>query len=170
MEGANHQAGTDDGIGFGITPDFLTDFLQRRGVSIVGCHINPLDLDRLPAVLDFHQRIGNPRIGCDIEFYPFGDVDHVKRRADFFNAVGRLAADRGMEFYYHNHFQEFQRFGDTTVYQLLMENTDPELVRFEMDTYWAYRGGADPIEWFREHPDRFILIHQKDFPAAAPQP
>jgi sugar phosphate isomerase/epimerase len=170
FEGANHQALTDDGIGFGIAPGFLRDLVQERGVSIVGCHINPLDLDRLPRVLDFHQQIGNPRIGCDIEFYPYGDVDYVKRRAEFFNSVGRLAADRGMEFYYHNHFQEFQRFGDATVYQLLMDHTDPELVHFELDTYWAYRGGADPIELFRAYPDRFILIHQKDYPKDATQP
>jgi sugar phosphate isomerase/epimerase len=170
FEGANHQAATDDGIGFGIEAGFLQELIKDRGAEVVGCHINPLDLERLPQVLDFHQQIGNPRIGCDIEFYPYGEVDYVKRRADFMNQVGRLCADRGMEFYYHNHFQEFQRFGDLTVYQMLLDNTDPDLVRFQLDTFWAYRGGADPLEWFAEYPDRYILIHQKDFPADAPQP
>lgn len=170
FEGANHQAMTDDGIGFGIRTDFLRELMADRGVAIVGCHINPLDLDRLPHVLDFHQEIGNPRIGCDIEFYPHGDTDHVKRRADFFTRVGELCAERGMQFYYHNHFQEFQRFGDATVYELLMEHTDPALVRFELDTFWAYRGGADPLDLFAAYPDRFLLIHQKDFPKNAPQP
>ena len=45
--------------------------------------------------------------------------------------------------------------------------TDPELVKFELDTFWAYRGGADPLDWFAEFGDRYILIHQKDFPADA---
>lgn len=170
LEGANHQAATDDGIGFGIQADFLSELINNRGVAVIGCHINPLDLDRLPRVLDFHRQIGNPRVGCDIEFYPYGDVDYVKRRAEFMNEVGRLCAERGMEFYYHNHFQEFQRFGDSTVYEMLLTHTDPQLVKFELDTFWAYRGGADPLEWFAEHPERFILIHQKDFPAEAPQP
>ncbi|SDS02286.1 sugar phosphate isomerase/epimerase family protein [Microlunatus soli] len=170
IEGANHQAATDDGIGFGIHADFLTELINERGASVIGCHINPLDLDRLPRVLDFHQQIGNPRIGCDIEFYPYGDVDYVKRRAETFNRIGRLCAERGMEFYYHNHFQEFQRFGDQQVYRLLLEHTDPELVKFELDTFWAYRGGADPLEWLAEFADRYILIHQKDFPADATQP
>ena len=169
-EGANHQAMTDDGIGFGIEAGFLSELMSERGVSVVGCHINPLHPDRIESVLDFHQQIGNPRIGCDIEFFPYGDVDHVLRRAEFMNEIGRRCAARGMEFYYHNHFQEFQKFGDQTVYRLLLENTDPELVKFELDTFWAYRGGADPLEWFAEFPDRFILIHQKDFPADAPQP
>jgi sugar phosphate isomerase/epimerase len=170
FEGANHQAATDDGIGFGIDVGFLTELIKDRGAQVIGCHINPLELDRIPRVLDFHQQIGNPRIGCDIEFYPYGDVDYVKRRADFMNQVGRLCAERGMEFYYHNHFQEFQRFGEELVYRLLLEHTDPELVKFEMDTYWAYRGGADPLDWFAEYPDRYILIHQKDFPRNASQP
>lgn len=170
FEGANHQAATDDGIGFGIGPDLLSELIMERGAAVIGCHINPLDPDRLPRVLDFHQQIGNPRIGCDIEFYPYGDVDYVKRRAEVFNQIGRLCAERGMEFYYHNHFQEFQRFGDDQVYRLLLDNTDPELVSFEMDTFWAYRGGADPLEWFDEFADRYILIHQKDFPADAAQP
>lgn len=170
IEGANHQAATDDGIGFGIQAEPLTELIKNRGASVIGCHINPLDPERLPRVLDFHQQIGNPRIGCDIEFYPYGDVDYVKRRAEVFNRIGRLCAERGMEFYYHNHFQEFQRFGDDQVYRLLLEYTDPELVKFELDTFWAYRGGADPLEWFAEFGDRYILIHQKDFPADAGQP
>ncbi len=170
LEGANHRALTEDGIGFGIPPEFLTAMMADRGLTIVACQINPLDLDRLPRILEFQEKIGNRRIGCDIEFFPYGDVEYVKRRSEFFNKVGRVAAERGMEFFYHNHFQEFQRFADTTVYELLMEYTDPELVRFELDTYWAYRGGADPLELFRTYPDRFVMSHQKDFPADAARP
>jgi sugar phosphate isomerase/epimerase len=170
LEGANHRALTEDGIGFGIPADFLATLMRERGIEIIGCQINPLDLGRLPQVLEFQERIGNRRIGCDIEFYPYGDLEYVKRRAEFFNEVGRVCAERDMEFFYHNHYQEFQRFGDQTVYELLMAYTDPDLVKFELDTYWAYRGGADPIELFRTYPERFILSHQKDFPADAARP
>ncbi len=164
LEGANHQALTEDGIGFGISADLLSRLMSERGISIVGCQMNPLEPTRLAAVLDFQERIGNRRIGCDIEFYPYNDLEYVKRRAEFFNDIGRICADRGMEFFYHNHFQEFQRFGERTVYELLMEYTDPELVKFELDTYWAYRGGADPVTLLHRYAERFIFIHQKDFP------
>jgi sugar phosphate isomerase/epimerase len=87
-----------------------------------------------------------------------------------FNTVGELARERGMRFYYHNHFQEFQRFGDDYVYDLILGNTDPELVKLEIDTYWMYRGGQDPVEWMKKCAGRVILVHQKDFPADAPQP
>lgn len=46
---------------------------------------------------------------------------------------------------YHNHFQEFQKFGDKFVYEIIAEKTDPSLVFFEMDTYWMYREGR--IHW-----------------------
>lgn len=170
LEAANHRARLDPGVGFGVQAGELRDQLAELGLSIVGCHINPLDLDILPRALDYQAELGNFQIGCDIEFYPYGDRDFVRRRCETFNQVGELAQARGMRFYYHNHFQEFQRFGDDYVYDLILANTDPGLVFLELDTYWMYRGGQDPIEWMRRFPERVILLHQKDFPADAPQP
>ena len=170
LEAANHNARNDAGVGFGVGAAEFRSRLDELGMSIVGCHINPLDLDILPAALDYQAELGNIQFGCDIEFYPYGDIDYVMRRCEVFNEVGRLAKERGMRFYYHNHFQEFQRFGDDFVYDLILENTDPDLVKLELDTYWMYRGGQDPITWLEKCGDRVVLLHQKDFPADAPQP
>ena len=170
LEAANHNARNDAGVGFGVGAAEFRSRLDDLGMSIVGCHINPLDLDILPAALDYQAELGNIQFGCDIEFYPYGDIDYVMRRCEVFNEVGRLAKERGMRFYYHNHFQEFQRFGDEFVYDLILENTDPDLVKLELDTYWMYRGGQDPIAWLEKCGDRVVLLHQKDFPADAPQP
>jgi sugar phosphate isomerase/epimerase len=153
-----------------VTAPELRPQLANLGLSIIGCHINPLDLDILPRALDYQAELGNTQFGCDIEFFPYGDRDYVLRRAEMFNQVGELAQERGMRFYYHNHFQEFQRFGDDYVYDLILANTDPALVKLELDTYWMYRGGQDPIAWMHKCADRVILLHQKDFPADAPQP
>lgn len=170
LEAANHHAREDAGVGFGVGAAELRAKLGDLDLRVIGCHINPLDVDILPRALDYQLELGNTQIGCDIEFYPLGDRDYVLRRAETFNAIGELCRDRGMRFYYHNHFQEFQRIGDETVYELVLENTDPALVQIEMDTYWMYRGGQDPLEWMRRYEDRVILIHQKDFTANAPQP
>lgn len=171
LEAANHHAGTDDGIGFGTSAAELRSMLDDLGLQVIGCHVNPLDRpDRLAVILDYQQAIGNRQIGCDIEFYPRGDRDYVLRRADFFNDVGRRCAERGMRFYYHNHYQEFQVIDGRPVYELILDNTDPELVFVEMDTYWVYRGGQDPIAWMRRYSDRVILLHQKDFPESAAEP
>jgi sugar phosphate isomerase/epimerase len=170
LEAANHHARTDPGVGFGVAASELRSVLANLGLSIVGCHINPLELDILPRALDYQAELGNTQFGCDIEFFPYGDRDYLLRRCELFNTVGELARERGMRFYYHNHFQEFQRLGDDYVYDLILQNTDPDLVKLELDTYWIYRGGQDPIAWMTTHADRVILLHQKDFPANAPQP
>jgi sugar phosphate isomerase/epimerase len=170
LEGANHHAETDDGIGFGVPAGDLRATLDRHGMDIVGCHINPLNPGRLPEILDYHEELGNTQVGCDIEFYPYADMDYILRRAEFFNEIGELCRARGMRFYYHNHYQEFQVVEDRTVYDLIMEHTDPGLVFLEMDTYWMARGGQDPVTLMKRYADRLILLHQKDFPRDAPQP
>jgi sugar phosphate isomerase/epimerase len=170
LEAANHDARNDPGVGFGVAAPELRDRLADLGLSIIGCHINPLDLDILPRALDYQAELGSTRFGCDIEFFPYGDRDFVLRRCELFNRVGEMARERGMRFTYHNHFQEFQRFDDEFVFDIILANTDPALVWLELDTYWVYRGGQDPIALMRQHADRVTLVHQKDFPAGAPQP
>ncbi len=170
IEAANHNARNDPGVGFGVSAPEFRDRLNDLGLSIVGCHINPLEVDILPRALEYQAELGNRDFGCDIEFYPYGDRDYILRRAEVFNQIGELARSHGMRFYYHNHFQEFQRCGDQYVYETILENTDPDLVKIEMDTYWMYRGGQDPLEWMERYADRIILLHQKDFPQESPQP
>ncbi|MDR1863906.1 MAG: hypothetical protein LBQ67_08300, partial [Treponema sp.] len=63
------------------------------------------------------------------------------------------------------HFHEFQIFDGSTVFDLLLEHTDPELVKVELDTYWAMRGGQDPAAFLKKWDERVPLIHQKDYPA-----
>lgn len=170
VEAANHNARTDPGVGFGVSAADLRAKLDGLGLSIVGCHINPLDVSILPQALEYQAELGNTQIGCDIEFFPYMDRDFILRRAEVFNQVGELCQQYGLHYYYHNHFQEFQRFGDEYVYEIILENTDPALVKIEMDTFWMYRGGQDPLPWMERYADRIILLHQKDFPANAPQP
>ncbi|KIL42498.1 hypothetical protein SD70_00995 [Gordoniibacillus kamchatkensis] len=170
VEAANHNADTDDGFGFGVPANKMKEVLDNLGISIVGSHINPLKLDRLPAILDYHQALGNKQIGCDIEFYPYNDLDYVLRRCDLFNKVGEMCKERGMRYYYHNHYQEFQKIGNKTIYEIIMENTDPSLVFIELDTYWIIRGGQNPLHLIEKYRERLVLLHQKDFPQHAPQP
>ncbi|MEZ5012087.1 MAG: hypothetical protein R2744_11125 [Bacteroidales bacterium] len=63
---------------------------------------------------------------------------------------------------FHNHKVEFAPVEGMVPYDLLLENTDPELVIFEMDLAWTTGGGADPLAYFRNYPGRFELLHVKD--------
>lgn len=169
IEAANHNAAEDDGVGFGVPAEKMKESMDSYGLQIAGCHINPLMPQRLPKIFEYHSKIGNKQIGCDIEFFPYGDLDYLNRRCELFNEVGRICKENGFRFYYHNHFEEFQYFGDTTIYDYIMAHTDPSLVFVEMDLYWIARGGMDPVAYIEKYKDRIILIHQKDFPADAPQ-
>ena len=170
LEAANHNATDDPGVGLGLSAQEMKRRLDDLGLTIVGCHVHPWQSESLKSVLDYHQEVGNSRIGCSMAFFPYGDLDSVRRTADAFNQAGELCKSRGMQFYYHNHFQEFQFFGGKSVYDILMEDTDPELVLLEMDTYWMFRGGQDPRALMEQYQDRLILLHQKDFPKDAAQP
>ena len=170
VEAANHNAAADPGVGFGMPAQVLKKLLDDLGLQIVGCHVNPLREELLPAVLDYHAELGSTQIGCDIEFYPYGDLDFLNRRCQFFNRIGELCQERGMRYYYHNHYQEFQRIGTGTVYEYIMDHTDPGLVYAELDTYWAARAGQDPVQLIKKYEDRLILLHQKDFPAGLSEP
>lgn len=169
VEGANGNAAEDPGVGFGVPAREMKKALDDAGLKLVGCHVTPLQLDLIDRVLDYHQEVGNPQIGCAIDFFPYGDRDFILRRCELFNQIGEKCRARGMRFYYHNHYQEFQRFGGDYVYDIIMANTDPSLVFVELDTYWVMRAGLDPLAAMEKYKDRLILLHQKDFPHDAPQ-
>jgi sugar phosphate isomerase/epimerase len=94
-------------------------------------------------------------------------VDDWKRLADRLTAGGRMAEKAGLNFGYHNHDFEFAPVGDTTGYDVLMSHTDPKLVDFELDIYWAVKAGQDPLAMLAKWPGRYTCCHVKD---AGPAP
>ena len=85
-----------------------------------------------------------------------------RRTAEFLNQHARTLAPLGLRVSYHNHNFEFAPLGDTNGLQILLRETDPKLVRFEMDAGWVAAAGKDPIALLRAHPGRFTQIHVKD--------
>jgi len=90
------------------------------------------------------------------------------RRAELFNECGRLAQQAGMQFCYHAHFHEFARLGDTCGYDIMLTRCDPNLLKMEMDVFWATYAGQDPVDYFQKFPGRFPLLHVKDFKPGFP--
>ncbi len=90
--------------------------------------------------------------------------DGWKRAADSYNHTGEIAKKDGIQLTYHCHWMEFVPRPDGTLpYDILIQNTDPNFVRMEMDLGWTNVGGADPLTWFARYPGRFPLVHVKDF-------
>lgn len=96
-------------------------------------------------------------------------LDDYKRVAELLNQCGEVAQRAGLQMAYHNHAFEFETMEDTVPYDILLEECDDELVKFEMDLYWTRRAGIDPIAYFEKHPGRFPLWHVKDMEAGEEQ-
>jgi sugar phosphate isomerase/epimerase len=90
--------------------------------------------------------------------------DEAKRSAALANRIGEAAKRAGLKYAYHNHDAEFADLGNgVTAYDVLLRETDPELVKFEIDCGWMIFAGHNPIDYFGRYPNRFPMIHVKDF-------
>jgi sugar phosphate isomerase/epimerase len=155
----------------------LRGLLRTYRLRAVGSHVgyfseDPADytfVTQLEQVLDDAEEIGMPYIGtASSPGQRYGEtVEGYRRAAEDFNRFGAAARARGMRFYQHNHSGEFAVENGTRLYDVILEETDPRLVFFELDIFWAYVGqsrfpGFKPHEypWFM--PDRFPLFHVKD--------
>ena len=94
------------------------------------------------------------------------NADDYKKVAAKLNQAGALCKASGLKIAYHNHDFELKPWGDTTGLEIMLKETDPKLVDFEMDIYWVVRSGRDPVELFNAHPGRFTMWHVKDMDKA----
>ncbi|TGA96962.1 sugar phosphate isomerase/epimerase [Streptomyces sp. MZ04] len=92
--------------------------------------------------------------------------DGFREAAREFNRIGQASRDAGLgRLLFHNHGTDHVVVDGTSLYDILVTETDPELVGFELDVYWATKGGADPAAYFVRHPRRFPALHVKDMAA-----
>ncbi len=87
---------------------------------------------------------------------------------EVFNRAGEALAEHGLKFFYHTHGYEFYSYGDGTLFDLIMKETKPEFVRFEMDVFWIDHPGQDPVKLFEKYAGRFELMHVKDMKKDTP--
>jgi sugar phosphate isomerase/epimerase len=148
---------------FDRTPQQVKAALTRTGLVSPSAHFDYAHLgDPWPAVLDSANVIGQQYVVCSSI-----DENHRKTLSDWkqvaaaFNRAGEAAKKAGLQFAYHNHTFEFDRIDGELPYDLLLQETDANLVKLEMDLYWAVKAGADPIAYFDRNPGRFPLVHVK---------
>lgn len=89
-------------------------------------------------------------------------LNAYRRAAGLFNRAAATARIAGMGFAYRNQASDLQPMEDRIPYDVLLEETDPELVRLEVDLHEMRRGGRDPVEHIEDHLDRIHLVHVKD--------
>jgi len=89
--------------------------------------------------------------------------EEAQKGIDNFNKVGKILKDKySLALVYHNHGFEFEPFRNGTLFDFLVEQTDPEYVNFEMDILWTFFPGQDPVEILDKYASRFKLMHLKD--------
>ncbi len=93
---------------------------------------------------------------------PGKTIDDYKKYAEDFNAKGELCKKNGLRFAFHNHDFTFRALEGQFAEDILLNNTDPALVDFEMDIFWVVAAGQDPETWLKKYPNRFRLCHIKD--------
>lgn len=149
------------------SPKDLSPLLDDLGLRASGAHV-PLDAwesDPKAVIADMHT------LDCAHAIVPMApperrsDEEAVLRLAEGFNRWGELCRSEGVTFSYHNHAFEFAPLGETTMWDVLVRETDPALVHLELDLYWVRYGGADPETVLRDLGDRISLVHLKDMAA-----
>jgi sugar phosphate isomerase/epimerase len=112
--------------------------------------------------------ISQKYIVCGYLFdYERKTIDQYKKIAVLFNKSGKIASEQGLRFAFHNHDFEFQNLEGQLPYDLLLANTDPKHVNFELDLYWIKKADKNPITYFNKHKGRFLLWHIKDMEAGS---
>ncbi len=148
----------------GLTPRDLKTTLDDLGLQASGIHV-PLDsfeTDLGGVLADMHA------LGCAHAVLPSApperrrDEASVARLAEDLNRWGELCRDEGVTLSYHNHDFEFAPLGLSTMWDVLVRETDPKLVRLELDLYWIKYGGADPETLMQDVGERVSLVHLKD--------
>jgi sugar phosphate isomerase/epimerase len=89
-------------------------------------------------------------------------LDAYRKQADQFNAIGESARANGVRFAYHNHGNGLKPLEGTVPFELIMDNTDPKNVFFQMDIFWMTAGGVDLVQYLEKYKGRFKLMHVKD--------
>lgn len=153
------------------TPDQIRKLLDAKGLKSPATHIPLADLQKDPAkAIATAKTIGHHYIICPwLDPSNRKSIDDYHNHAKFFNEFGSQCQKAGLQFGYHNHDFEFTRFGSELPYDVLLKETDPKLVKMELDLYWITRGGQDPLKYLASHPGRFEMVHVKDMSRAADQ-
>ena len=166
-----------------LNSDFasLLPLLKKNNLDVVSCHF---DTPLIPG--DWGARNQAPTgtwsaaveeahaAGIRYMVLPYlrpaerGGPDVYRRLADQLNHAAPLCQKSGMTLAYHNHAFEFQPVEGQRPFDILMERTDPKLVKLELDVFWVSTAGQDPVALLKQYPGRVALLHLKDKAQGAP--
>jgi len=138
---------------YNLKPEVFGQMLKDAGLVPVSAHVAFERLrDDPEGAAKEAQMYGLKYLGCAwIPHQGKFDVDQAKAAAAVFNRAGQVFAKYGIKCFYHCHGYEFEASNGTTAMDILMQETNPSLVSFEMDILWVVFPGEDPVKWFKKY-------------------
>jgi sugar phosphate isomerase/epimerase len=154
----------------GMTAQAFADKLAAHGLSAMGTGVDfdALGKDLRPTIADA-KALGAKYVMC--AWIPHGDsftIKDVEKAAAAFDAAAVQLGAAGLTFMYHCHGYEFVPGPGGTLFDTLAARTNPDLVKFELDVFWAVRGGADPVALLEKYAGRVKATHIKDIAKGTP--
>ena len=171
---AVEAASYSDGLIYGDTPEVFKQKVEAAGMKVLSAHVSrglseqELASGVLTAALEWWDKCIADHVKAGMEYLvtPWmglqKSLHDLQVYCDYLNEVGRRCKAAGLKYGYHNHAYEFEKVEGQVMYDYLLEHTDPELVFFQMDVYWAVIGNASPVDYFERYPGRFKMLHIKD--------
>ena len=165
------EGGYGDGKFYGLDGAAFSALLKQNGLIMPSCHYqlgeaskaNGTILNGWDKAVDDAAAVGLKYMTCAwLAPVERGSLDHYKKLAEDFNKAGEACKKAGIQFCYHNHDFEFIQENGKYPYEILLDNTDKNLVKMEIDLYWLTKANQDPIALIEKHPGRFPLWHVKD--------
>jgi len=159
-----------NGTFFGRTANEFKTILNNTGLSVISSHhttgiAKPSKgtlTEGWPDTIADIKTIGGKYMICSYLFAEERTPKIYAELPELLDRSGIATRDAGIQFGYHNHDFEFEKYENTLVYDHIITKTNPELVVMEMDLYWISKAGYDPVAYFNKYPGRFPLWHVKD--------
>ena len=139
----------------------LRRIITDAGLQIPSGHF---DYEKVESSFDYAHELGVKYMVCPMlpKNMQQHSLDDFKAAAAQFNKWGERAATAGFRFAFHNHNYEFRKYGEKTGYDVLVAETQPDMVWFELDCYWVTQAGLDPVAMINSLGKRVRMLHIKD--------
>ena len=163
---------------FGHSAAEVKQAMAQAGLRCVSAHCSLQVLQSLDDILRFARELGLEYMVCSSPMWrdpakakgtsgsaglEAMSAEDWKWNAEQLNAIGKRVRAEGMKFGYHNHYIEFHEHDGFLPYEVLLQETDPQLVDMEMDCGWVVIGGHQPEEYLTRYPERYVMLHVKEF-------
>ena len=149
---------------FGLTAGEMRELIDERGMVCRSYGVGYNDIvSNLDQVASDAHTIGAKYVRvASIPRDGLFTLELAQKAVEDFNAAGRYLREQGLYFCYHNHGFEFVPHENGTLFDYMVQNTNPDYVSFELDAMWVVHPGHDPVELLKRYPERFRLMHLRD--------